>query len=277
MIICLGPICIPLWGLLPFVTMFIGVVWQRIKQWSVSRAESLSVSFSLSLSRFVCFVLSLSLVLSLSHSYVAPWLTPRLTTPAPFTLRLGYATAAAKSSPAAAVEPSAPPAVDSKAPAALAANLVQRKPKVTYENSGHVPAPQGVVVVRDSDHWRTLLDSASNEGLSKYHLFMIEVSSLNNRRALGLLKSCVDSSRLVLLILIIYSSFDFPPLHLFFSNARRLLCISLFYCSVVRALQGHAAHRRSRRQEPAGASTQGRCGQLPRCGGGDACERHAHV
>ncbi|EDQ86412.1 uncharacterized protein MONBRDRAFT_28276 [Monosiga brevicollis MX1] len=33
MIICIGPICIPLWGLLPLIAAFLAPYWAKLKQW----------------------------------------------------------------------------------------------------------------------------------------------------------------------------------------------------------------------------------------------------
>lgn len=33
MVICLGPICIPLWGLMPLILVFFRNLWERIKRW----------------------------------------------------------------------------------------------------------------------------------------------------------------------------------------------------------------------------------------------------
>jgi thioredoxin 1 len=35
MIICIGPVCIPLWGLLPFLAVWLAPVWNTIKRWLV--------------------------------------------------------------------------------------------------------------------------------------------------------------------------------------------------------------------------------------------------
>eukprot|EP00045_Choanoeca_perplexa_P010179 m.101795 g.101795 ORF g.101795 m.101795 type:complete len:198 (-) comp15185_c0_seq1:1574-2167(-) len=33
MIICIGPVCIPLWGLLPFLAVWLAPLWNKIKSW----------------------------------------------------------------------------------------------------------------------------------------------------------------------------------------------------------------------------------------------------
>jgi hypothetical protein len=41
MIICLGPVCIPLWGLLPVLTVWLVQAWAVLKRWCVCRRASI--------------------------------------------------------------------------------------------------------------------------------------------------------------------------------------------------------------------------------------------